>query len=365
MRYAGIEKPRSLFHGGELMRLSSMITFMALLAMLMVRFRDPGMWTWLADDAPPQQSGPQSPAPPPGAPAGEEKPVPSVPAPAVATGPTDEDPDEADAAREEYQAIADGSLGIQPEEMISYKRVLRWVENQPYEGLRKRARTDLVFTQFYQRAEEYRGQIVALDLNIRRILTWKLGEQTLYEVWGFTTESKAWLYVAIVPEVPPGMAIGPDVYERGVVAGYFYKLQGYHAASSKPNAAPLRAPLLIGRLKGRAVAQPVSQSVNWTWVYGLLGVFAVAVLLGCFRLFVGGRRKPRQASASVAEGGRSPAAVQDWLERCGPVELEAGPGNNFGEKTESGDGKARGTGLRGGPPMGPAGDIDDVPGWNP
>ena len=363
MRYAGMEKPRSLFRGGELLRLTSMLTFMALLAMLMVRLREPGMWTWLAEDAPQQQGQPQ--VPPPGSPAEEEKPAASAPAPAVATGPTDEDPEEADAAREEYQAIADGSLGIQPEEMISYKRVLRWVGNQPYEVLRKRARTDLVFTQFYQQPEEHRGQVVALDLNIRRILTWKLGDQTLYEVWGFTTESKVWLYVAIVPELPEGMAVGPDVYERGVVSGYFYKLQGYHAASSKPNAAPLRAPLVIGRLKGRAVARPVSESVNWTWGYVLLGVFGAAVLLGCVRLFVGGRRKPGQASGSVSGGERSPAAVQDWLERFGPVELGAGPGNNSSGKTESEDGNSKGSGLRSDPLNGPAGDIDDVPGWNP
>ncbi len=49
------------------------------------------------------------------------RPAPSLPA---ATGPTDEDPDQAETAREEFQAVTDGSLTLGPEEMEPYDRLV-------------------------------------------------------------------------------------------------------------------------------------------------------------------------------------------------------------------------------------------------
>ncbi len=53
----------------------------------------------------------------------------------------------------------------------------------------------------------------------------------LYEVWGFTSESRDRLYVAIVVDLPKGMPIGPSVYEKARFTGYFFKLQGYEPAA--------------------------------------------------------------------------------------------------------------------------------------
>ena len=44
------------------------------------------------------------------------------------------------------------------------------------------------------------------------------------------------------------MPIGPDVYETVTLVGYFFKMQGYMEAGAKPRAAPLQAPLFVGRL---------------------------------------------------------------------------------------------------------------------
>ena len=60
------------------------------------------------------------------------RPWPSAPVPPLpkATGPTDQDTDEAETAREEFQAITDGTLTLGPEEMEAYYRLLSWADSQ-------------------------------------------------------------------------------------------------------------------------------------------------------------------------------------------------------------------------------------------
>ena len=84
--------PQSMFRGAEPMRLVAGIFMLVLICMLMVRFRDPGMWRWLVPETP--------------AVSGEPKPQRPERLPS-ATGPTDEDRDQAEKVAEEFQAITE------------------------------------------------------------------------------------------------------------------------------------------------------------------------------------------------------------------------------------------------------------------
>ena len=343
MRYTRIEERRSMFRGNEVPRLMSMLVMLAVLFMMLQRARDPGMWKWLEGESGGGTSQAAAPQPPPNPQQAGKAPKKEGPPP-VATGPTDEDPEEADAIAEEFQALTDGTLEIQVEEMKSYKRVLQWVRHQPYALLEKRARTDLMFNDFYNTPDKHRGQLVALDLNVRRVLKYDLEGQPVYEVWGWTTESKTWLYVAVVIDLPPGMPIGPEVYEKGRLAGYFFKLQAYHEAGAKPHAKPLRAPLFLGRLEWQPTAEPVVQSSDWAWGFGLLGIFAVVIVVRCVLLFVGKtRRRPAAATPFV----RTPStqSVGEWLDRVGRVEIGGSAGGvaETADEDESGNGKPGGS----------------------
>jgi len=335
-RYWREPQPPSMFRGAERTRLLTGVVMLAVIFMLISRARDPNTWGWLTGD-----SGNQSPKlsaiaaandksgtgekKEQGETAGEPKekeaetPKPQQPSPAVATGPTDEDPDEAKEAAMELQAISDGTLELQREEMVPYDRIVRWVRNQPYEVLRRRARTDVVFTQMYQHPEKYRGQIIALDLNVRQVLD--AGENDngahLWEVRAWTTESKAWLYWTVVVDLPKDMPVGPSVYEKAKFVGYFFKLQGYHEAGAKPNSPPLRAPLLIGRLEWEPVKAPQAgddSSSEWVWGLGLLALLGLAV--GLRLVYCAIRGKPAKKPATVAgpEAGES-VPIESWLER--------------------------------------------------
>ena len=129
-----------MFRGAELPRLMTGIVMLAVIFMLIVRSRDPDTWRWLASDADkppsarrscrraqrtirqdPQQRRPD-PAPPQRGPGTASRTA--RPPPQAATGPTDEDPDQAEAANEEFQAITDGTLELQREEMDPYDRLV-------------------------------------------------------------------------------------------------------------------------------------------------------------------------------------------------------------------------------------------------
>ncbi|MDZ4820323.1 MAG: hypothetical protein SGJ20_15255 [Planctomycetota bacterium] len=229
---------------------------------------------------------------------------------------TDEDPEERSAALEEFQAVMDGSLEIQPEEMPAYKRVLTWVKNQPLEMLRDRA-ISVSMNELMLDPEVHRGQIIRLPLNVRRIRKFEVpsapaGLTTFYEVWGWNSDSGSWLYVGITPFLPKGMPIGTLVNERVVFYGYFFKLQGYYETGAKVRDGVLRAPLLVGRMEWDRTdyaAQSSSEQFQTPtiWVLGSLGVLTAVYMF--FRVLLSRRRRgPAIAAATGAD-----KDVSNWL----------------------------------------------------
>jgi hypothetical protein len=259
----------------------------------------------------------------------ESAPQATPPAPAkplVATGPTDEDPEEAEALKEEIQALTDGSLQMGPEEMEAYDRLVRWANSQPFELLQKRARKHSVLADFMQFPDKQRGRLFTLKLNVRRILPVDKTRDgiALHEVWGWTTESKAWLYAALVVDLPPDMPTGPDVNEKATLVGYFFKLQGYHEAGAKPNARPLNAPLFVGRLTWQPAQVVKANSNDWLWVWVVAGALVV-IMIAQFGISIFWRKRPASAplsAASVTREARMP--IEDWLQGGGTTEIPDG-----------------------------------------
>ena len=308
-RYRREQRPTGMFRGAELMRLTTGLVMLGVLYMLYAWMRQPDTWRWLAD-ADDTTSSSADPA---------ERQTPPVEALPAAVGPTDEDPDQAEEVRQEFQAIADGTLKIQREEMEPYDRLVFWVKNQSFDRLRQRARSDLLFTNFHDEPDKYRGQLVTMKLNVRRILN--AGDNRdgihLYEVWGSTRESRDRLYVAMVVDLPKGMPIGPSVHETARFVGYFLKLQGYHSAGAKPDAVPDKAPLLIGRLRWEPIVAPPEEK-TWEWVLGLslLAVIgAVLVLRLVYSRMIRRKPAPRSITSDAATGEVIP--IDAWLERSG------------------------------------------------
>ena len=155
------QRPQRFFRGSEFGRLMTMIAMCVVLAMMIKTASNPGVWQWLVskpgqanqvsqDDSDrgkaeavsaethepvkPQAAAVASP---------DAKKIPA------ATGPTDEDADEAEAAIEEYDYVSDGTLFVPQENNPAYERLVRWVINQPYGRLLARVtQTNPTYNQF-------------------------------------------------------------------------------------------------------------------------------------------------------------------------------------------------------------------------
>jgi hypothetical protein len=322
MRYKRQPSPSSLFHGNEMMRLLTMVGMMGVLLLIIARSRDPNTWSWLAGDA--ESSHPVA---MPASHTDRETPQKSA---EMIFG-TDLDFEESDAIKEEFQAVSDGTENILPEEMPAYNRLLRWVEKQTLPEMRGRAKKDYSFTRFYQSPDEYRGQLFEIQLIVHlvRDLDKKFDGKELYDFWGATDESGEWLYNGVFFDLPKGMPVGRKIYEQVTFIGYFFKLQGYLPAGSKPNSAPLKAPLLVGRLIWHPSDTPKAQPSDWSWGIYLLAAFVIFLIIRWGLFFHGrSRRGPNQSSLPIKPDA---AMVDQWLsetEAGGPEEKENSDGES-------------------------------------
>src|SRR5262249_28600279 len=154
---------------------------------------------------------------------------------------------------------------------------------------------------------------VQVDLHVCRIVECaapanSLGIERLYEVWGWSDDSRGSLYVAVTPDLPAGMSIGESVRERAIVCGYFYKVQGYLAAGSAAQSRPTAAPFVIGRLSRREAPVAATATSNELWFGGggvLLAASFIWLLSQRPRLRI--RHRQRVAASAAAK-------LDSWLD---------------------------------------------------
>ena len=332
-------------------RIVSMLVMLMVLGMIIYRAGDPATWRWLApgDDEPVEtapldpkpavsvsaapSSQPSAESPKLESPKQEESPNPETPK-LVATGPTDEDADEKSFMEEAKLAITDGTLGMKREDMVAYNRVLGWVQNQPVELLRKRARGDVLYDQFLRDPEAMRFKLVKLDLNVARIVRCDVkgpGDSQLYEVRGHTAEGGPMLYFAVVDQLPKGMPIGLNVQQRAKLVGYFFKLQAYHSQASMNSklTKPLRAPMVIGRLIWDAPPAPSTMPSFPDWVWATILIVAAALVIG-FVMFKAKIDRSRPMPSLALNRNIDPDAppIDEWLDRT--VRSEDEPADDGG-----------------------------------
>lgn len=195
--------------------------------------------------------------------------------------------------------VQDGSLKMQKLEMPAYWRMMSVVKKTPFNDLLKAADSKVRFNDLYSSAANQRSKLLTLTVNVRKITRYDTEEnpaevQELYEVWGWSETSKAWLYVFVTPELPPGLDANTPVNQTAKFAGYFFKLQGYQPGAAKPNAKPLLAPMLIGKFELTKPTQRVAVQPFATleWIIGAI-TLAVGVALIFLRIFVFKTKKPK------------------------------------------------------------------------
>ena len=212
--------------------------------------------------------------------------------------------------------VQDNTFEIQQREMPAYWSLMSMVGQATFESMTQEARHDFVFNDFYRHAEKNRGGLASMTLNVRRVQKYAAQEgnaanvKDLYEVWGWSNQAKAWLYVFVTPNLPAGISIGEHVQHRVTFVGYFFKLQAYQPALAKPGDQPLVAPLFVGRFEPITTPIVNDNSIDTVRTLALLGVGAM-LIIGVFTFFNASRsrRIRKESSANVQ------SSVEDlrWL----------------------------------------------------
>jgi hypothetical protein len=302
MRRVRDRRLATFFRGSELPRLLTLVVMLGVLVLLMDLARDPKTWRWLAPDEQVAQVEPQP---------GGQPPAVDDAQPA-AEGPSDEDPLERDAAREEFQAVAD-KAPLRGEEMPAYWRLMAWTLRQPAGDLQKRADKNVTYQDLWHQPDKWRGKLLEIPVHLQRTLTVNdpvendLGLKSLYEAWGWNSNSQPYSYWMVLPQLPPGMPRGEKILEEATFVGYFLKLIPYEDREGKTRATPL----LIGRLIWHPMPDnPLARRDEWTWTWYIAAALFVLFAVRWGLVFLG-RTKPRPATEPASGDDR---AVQSWLE---------------------------------------------------
>ncbi len=134
--------------------------------------------------------------------------------------------------------------------MAAYWRLMAWQEHQSTAELLEHATTNVTYNELFTRPDQWRGKLVQLRVHLQQAaLADNLPENpagltSLYEVWGWNTESQPYTYWFVVPRLPPGMPSGQRILEEATFVGYFLKLLKYEDRQGVTRATPL----LVGRL---------------------------------------------------------------------------------------------------------------------
>jgi hypothetical protein len=233
-------------------------------------------------------------------------------------------PEEWQAAVVDFEGIVDSTFQCPPTEMPAYWRLLKWCAQQPNHTGDQNDFTYVSFNDLVNRPAAWRGQPVHIDLHVCRIAECaapanSLGIERLYEVWGWSDDSRGLLYVAVTPDLPAGMSIGESVSERATVCGYFYKVQGYLAAGSASQSLPAAAPLVIGHLSRWEAHVATIANSNEIWLGG-----AGVLLAASFLFLLSQRSSFRRLRQPVRP--KAAAKLESWVDSFGPDLAAEGPG---------------------------------------
>jgi hypothetical protein len=329
MRRVRDRKPATFFRGTELPRLLTLVVMLGVLVLLMDLARDPKTWRWLAPDDQVAQFDP---------PANRGGQALIDDARPDATGPTDLDASEREAAREEFEAVAD-KAPLAPEEMPAYWRLMAWTLAQSTPAMRKRADKNVTYQDLWHQSVKWRGRLVEIPVHLQRTITVndpvqnELGLKTLYESWGWNSNSQPYSYWMVLPELPPGMPHGENVLEEATFVGYFLKLIPYEDREGKTRATPL----LIGRLVWHpAPRNPLARRDEWTWTWYLAAALLVLFAARWGLVFLG--RAKRGPAVESPDSAGDDAAVEGWLEgkdpaRFDPIAADDPPLDPYGDES--------------------------------
>jgi hypothetical protein len=200
--------------------------------------------------------------------------------------------------------VTDNTFGVPNAEKSAYELFLAQARDVPHAELERAARKDVSFAVLMLNAEHYRGELLTVTGEVRRLrqLPAEPNSPETYEAWLFTPDSGRHPYRIIFTSRPEGVALADQLNPplRASATGYFFKRYSYATANSFHTAPLLLAKTLI----------PLSQSAGKTANGGpnrsrMLTIAAIGVVafvcLVWLTIEAGNRRPRHKPSNSVSE----------------------------------------------------------------
>lgn len=304
-------------------RLLAMVGVLCLVMVAINLAAKPGSWYWLI---PPEPTGTEA------TPSLEEldfrtksSPETSLQADTIRVVSTDESADEAanvpdsdssdvEIPAEVMEPIEDNTVGLRRKELAAYRLMLSRIDTLPSEIIVEAGRDDVAFTVLMLQSESYRGQLISVRGDLRRLTAFPAPQdsefETLYEGWLFTRDSGKnpyrVLFTQLPADVPLGESLDPPVPVE--VTGYFFKRYGY-ASQGGQHVAPLLLAKRPEVITPRQVV-PVDRSELRNMMLAAVGLVAV-VVLGLVIWFVRSDRRYRDSRLSQLAAARLDASSED------------------------------------------------------
>ncbi len=206
--------------------------------------------------------------------------------------------------------IKDNTFGIMAAEKPAYDAILSKLRSESLAELESIAHGDLPFAVLMLAPDRYRGEIVTLEGDVRRIN--KLPES--FEAWLFTAESGLNPYRIVFPSLPDGVPLGDDLTPpiRVRVTGYFFKRFSYATANDFHTAPLLLAKTLTPLARHNPVAVPPTKNSR-SLTFLAIGIL-VTFVIGGLTVEMIARRRSRRRECSPEETPDSPPDFS-WLKR--------------------------------------------------
>ncbi len=199
--------------------------------------------------------------------------------------------------RDMLSVVQDKALELIPREMPIYWRLLREVKENDPESFFSEARPVPALNNLMLRPAQYRAGLFKQQLVVRSVRSYPEDPSTdpeyasegtlegdstklIYEVWGSTHQAPLWLQILVTDQLP-GTETPESLEGKSIdMAGYFFKLQGYYPAKSKPSDRPMISPVFMGKAE-IAVLQKPAPSMSTRFVSNETLFAILAGLLIC------------------------------------------------------------------------------------
>jgi len=210
--------------------------------------------------------------------------------------------------------VEDNKLGVRIAESAAYFAILKAVSEYSLDELEQHALKDVPYASLMVDSAYYRGKLVHLKGQARRVLKLQVGAnrmgiEKLYVIWMFTAGSGKSPIKVVCGSIPAGMPTGEAIEPAEItVTGYFFKREGYES-----NNGLYVAPLILAQqpIWHQPVVEPQSNQPGYTTPI-VIGIAAVVITGVCFlmwRLTTGDRkfdaayqqRNAEESEAAVAE----------------------------------------------------------------